>query len=64
MKYKTSTHKSIINMKYLCTIFALIITLSNITAQETLDIDLEQNKEIEALNKKIAELEKIIQSIK
>jgi len=63
MKYKTSTHKSIINMKYLCTIFALIITLSNITAQETLDIDLEQNKEIEALNKKIAELEKIIQSI-
>jgi len=49
-------------MKYYCTIFALIFTLSNITAQQALDIDVKQNKEIEALNKKVAELEKIIKS--
>ena len=49
-------------MKIFFTIFALIFTLSNIPAQQTLDIDIEQNKEIAALNKKIAELEKIIKS--
>jgi len=40
----------------------LLFNVTVLPAQQTLDIDLEQNKEIAALNKKIAELEKIIKS--
>jgi len=40
----------------------LLFNVTVLPAQQTLDIDIEQNKEITALNKKIAELEKIIKS--
>jgi len=41
----------------------LLTFISVLSAQETLDIDLKQNKEIEALKYKIAELESIIESL-
>jgi len=46
--------------------FIFCLVLSSVTQlfgqNNSLDVDVEQNKEIEALNKKIAELEKIIKS--